>query len=214
MKKGDFIKISYTGRLESGELFVITAENEAKKNGVFDEKMKYSPVTIIIGANFLVPGLDKAVESMEVGDKKDVEVAPEEGFGQRDPNLVKTVNKNVFRDTKLNPQAGMIVNFSGTKGRIQSIAGGRVRVDFNNPLAGKKLLYHIEITEKIEGTENKINSLLEFFGISGAILKIEGNEAEITSRMPDRMKETLSDLITKHVEGITKVKFAEVYEKK
>ena len=214
MKKGDFIKISYTGRLESGEIFDITDENEAKKNGVFDEKMKYSPVTIIIGANFLVPGLDKAVESMEVGDKKDVEVAPEEGFGQRDPKLVKTVNKNVFRDTKLNPQAGMIVNFSGTKGRIQSIAGGRVRVDFNNPLAGKKLLYHIEITEKIEGTENKINSLLEFFGISGAILKIEGNEAEITSRMPDRMKETLSDLITKHVEGITKVKFAEVYEKK
>ena len=214
MKKGDFIKISYTGRLESGEIFDITDENEAKKNGVFDEKMKYSPVTIIIGANFLVPGLDKAVESMEVGDKKDIEVAPEEGFGQRDPKLVKTVNKNVFRDTKLNPQAGMIVNFSGTKGRIQSIAGGRVRVDFNNPLAGKKLLYHIEITEKIEGTENKINSLLEFFGISGAILKIEGNEAEITSRMPDRMKETLSDLITKHVEGITKVKFAEVYEKK
>src|SRR3989344_1619919 len=214
MKKGDFIKISYTGRLESGEIFDITDENEAKKNGVFDEKMKYSPVTIIIGANFLVPGLDKAVESMEVGDKKDVEVAPEEGFGQRDPKLVKTVNKNVFRDTKLNPQAGMIVNFSGTKGRIQSIAGGRVRADFNNPLAGKKLLYHIEITEKIEGTENKINSLLEFFGISGAILKIEGNEAEITSRMPDRMKETLSDLITKHVEGITKVKFAEVYEKK
>ena len=62
MKKGDFIKISYTGRLESGEIFDITDENEAKKNGVFDEKMKYSHVTIIIGANFLVPGLDKAVE--------------------------------------------------------------------------------------------------------------------------------------------------------
>ncbi len=214
MKKGDFIKINYTGKLESGEIFDITDESIAKKEGVFDEKMKYGPVPVIVGANFLVPGLDKAIEKMSVGDKEDIEVTPEEGFGQRDPKLVKTVNKNVFRDSSVNPQAGMIVNFSGTKGRIQSIAGGRVRVDFNNPLAGKKIIYHIEILEKIEGIENKINSLLEFFGVHGAALKIEDSEADITSKLPDRMKEMLSELITKYVDGITKVKFTEVYEKK
>jgi len=193
---------------------VIFRTEPAKSEIVFDEKMKYGPIPVILGANFLVPGLEKAIEGMKVGDKKDIEVAPEDGFGKRNPELVKIVGKNVFRESKVDPQAGMVVDFSGTKGRVQSISGGRIRVDFNNPLAGKKLRYHVEITEIIEGGENKISAVLEFFGIYNAPVKISGNEAEITFKMPERMKETVSDLITKHVEGIAKVRFIEVYEKK
>ena len=207
MKKGDFIRINYIGRLESGEIFDITDEAAAKKEKVYNDKMKYGPLPVVVGANFLISGLDKAVEDMNVGDIKDITILPEDAFGQRDPKLVKTVNASVFRDNKTSPQQGMIVNFSGMKGRIQSVSGGRVRIDFNNPLSGKTLLYHVEIIEKIE-------SVLEFFGVNDASIKINDNEAEISARIPDKMKETISDIITSNVEGIAKIKFSETFEKK
>ena len=214
MKKGDFIRINYIGRLESGEIFDITDEAAAKKEKVYNDKMKYGPLPVVVGANFLISGLDKAVEDMNVGDIKDITILPEDAFGQRDPKLVKTVNASVFRDNKTSPQQGMIVNFSGMKGRIQSVSGGRVRIDFNNPLSGKTLLYHVEIIEKIEGSKEKIESVLEFFGVNDASIKINDNEAEISARIPDKMKETISDIITSNVEGIAKIKFSETFEKK
>ncbi|MDI6721237.1 MAG: peptidylprolyl isomerase, partial [Candidatus Aenigmarchaeota archaeon] len=137
-----------------------------------------------------------------------------EAFGKRDANLVKVVNKGVFRESKSEPQPGMVVDFGNLRGRVQSVSGGRVRIDFNNPLAGKKLLYHIEIVEKIEGAENKINAILNFFGIQGAKINIMLPEIEITASLPQKMKETIADLITKYVEGVEKVKFAETFEKK
>ncbi len=214
MQKGDFIRINYIGRLESGEIFDITDEGTAKKEKVYNDKMKYGPLPVVVGANFLISGLDKAIEGMNVGDKKDVMIQPEDAFGQRDPKLVKTVNARVFRDSKTDPQPGMIVNFSGMKGRIQSVSGGRVRIDFNNPLSGKTLLYHVEIIEKIDDNEKKIESVLEFFGIKSASIKIDGSSVEISARIPDKMKETISDIITNNVEGIEKIKFSETFEKK
>lgn len=210
MQKGDFIKINYTGKLESGEIFDITDAETAKKEGVFSEKVKYGPMPVIVGANMLIQGLEKAVTSMEIGEKKDIEIEPEDAFGQRDPGLVRTVNKGVFHETAVQP--GMVVDFGGMRGRIQSISGGRVRVDFNNPLAGKKLLYHIEIMEKIDGSENRVKSILDFFDIK-AETKITEKEVEISAKLPGKMKETVSDLITKYA-GMEKVKFVETFEKK
>ncbi|MBI2579461.1 MAG: peptidylprolyl isomerase [Candidatus Aenigmarchaeota archaeon] len=211
MQKGDFVRINYTGRLESGEIFDITDSDAARKEGVFSEKARYGPMPVIIGANMLIPGLDKAIEGMNVGDKKDTEIEPEDAFGQRNSNLVKTVSKNVFKEHE--PHPGMIVDFGSMRGRIQSISGGRVRVDFNNPLAGKKLFYHIEVVEKIDGAENKIRAVLDFFDVKSDI-KLGEKEAEINAKLPAKMKETLSDMIIRHVEGIERVKFIETYGKK
>jgi FKBP-type peptidyl-prolyl cis-trans isomerase 2 len=213
MQKGDFIRINYTGRLESGEIFDLTDESVAKSEGIYNEKIKYGPLPIIVGANFLISGLDKAVEEMQIGEKRKIEILPENGFGQRNPDLVRTVNKSVFREVK-DLQPGMIIDFGNLRGRVQSISGGRVRVDFNNPLAGKKLLYDIEVVEKIEGNENKIKSILEFFGIQNADARLNGNEAEILAKIPEKMKETIADLLTKYVEGVEKIKFSDVFERK
>lgn len=218
MQKGDFIRIGYVARLESGEIFDLTDGELAKKENIFNPKISYRPIPIIVGAGFVIPGLDKALLEMNVGDKRAIEVLPEDGFGNRDPKLVRVVPRKVFSDNRMEPQQGMIVDFSGMKGRIQSVSGGRVRVDFNNPLAGKKLVYELEVKERVDEPEKMIRMVLEFFGIEKAEVKL-GEAAEIeTSKLPVEVKEKISSLVIEHIkpEGkpIGKVKFIETYETK
>lgn len=213
MQKGDFVRINYIGRLDSGEIFDLTDEETAKKEKIHNPRVMYGPVPIIIGAGFIVPGLENAILEMKVDDKKKIEIKPKDGFGQRDVKLIRTVPKKLFKDQKLDPAPGMIVDFSGTKGRIQSVDAGRVRVDFNNPLAGKILNYEIEIKEEITKPEEKVNAIFEFFGIKNAGVKIENNEATISSlKLPIELKNKISQLIIEYVK-ITKVHFTETFEK-
>ena len=109
MKTGDFVKIDYIGRLESGEIFDLTYEDVAKKEKIHNEKIKYKPVSIIVGAGFVIPGLDKAISEMELNEKKKIKIAPEEGFGKRNPDMVKVVPKNAFKGD-FEPKPGRLYN--------------------------------------------------------------------------------------------------------
>ena len=213
MQKGDFIKVNYIGRLESGEIFDLTEEEIAKKEKLYNEKMRYGPVPVVLGEGFLVKGLEDAIEHMKIGERKNVKVQPKDGFGERNPQMLKIVNEKEFEKQNLNPKPGMIVDFGGIKGRIQSNASGRVTIDFNNPLAGKVLDYEVEIVEKIDGAENQIKSILEFYGAAPQAV-VEGSGAKINSAIPSqKMRVRIADLILKHVKGIEKIDFIETYTK-
>ena len=214
MQKGDFVKIGYVGRLETGEVFDLTDAEVAKKEGIYNSKIVYGDLPVIVGANFLIKGLDNALLGLGVGDKKEVEIKPEEGFGERDVKLVRTVPRKFFKDQKVEPRQGMIVDFGGTKGRIQSVDAGRIRVDFNNPLAGHTLKYSMEVREKIEKPEEKVKAIFEFFGAKGAEPKIDGSTVTVSIQMPVQMKEKISSLIIEHVGSIEKVNFIDSYGKK
>lgn len=213
MKKGDFVKISYVGTLETGEVFDLTDAETAKKDGIYSSKIVYGDLPIIVGANFMIKGLDNALLDLNVGDKRDIEIKPEDGFGERDARLVRTVPRKFFRDQKVEPRPGMIVDFGGAKGRIQSVDGGRIRVDFNNPLAGHLLKYHMEVKEKIDTPTDQVKSIFEFFGARDADPKIESNIVNINIRLPAQLKERISSLIIEYVKGIEKVNFTESFEK-
>src|SRR3989338_6606628 len=213
MKKGDFVKVGYVGRLETGEIFDLTDAEVAKKEGIYSPRIAYGNLSVIVGANFMIKGLDKALLNLNVGEKKEVEVSPEEGFGERDAKLVRTVPRKAFRDQNVEPRQGLIVDFGGTKGRIQSASGGRIMVDFNNPLAGKTLKYALEVKEKIEKPEDQIKSLFEFFGVRDVEPKIDVGKLSVNIKLPGQLKERISSLIIEYVKGIEKVEFVESYEK-
>ncbi len=214
MQKGDFVRIGYIGRLESGEIFDLTDAEVAKKEKIYDPRISYNDMPVIIGANFLIKGLDEALLHMNVGDKKKITIEPKDAFGDRDAKLVRVVPKKVFKDQKFDPAPGMIVDFGGAKGRIQSVDAGRVRVDFNNPLAGHKLTYDLEVKEKIEDNTDKVKAILEFFGARKPDVKIENSIAEINMSLPLQLKERISALVLEHVKGIEKVNFVESFGKK
>ena len=214
METGDFVKIDYIGRLESGEVFDLTNEEIAKKENIYDDKIKYKPATIVVGSGFIIKGLDDAIKEMKVGEKKTVVVHPKDGFGDRREDMIKTMPEKEIR-TQVEPKPGMIIDFSGVKGRVQSVSSGRVTIDFNNPMAGKDLKYEIELLEKIDEGEDQIKSLLEFFGIE--IKKVEIKESIMIEAptSPPEIKKKISDIILKYVkskEKIKKVIFTETYE--
>jgi FKBP-type peptidyl-prolyl cis-trans isomerase SlyD len=225
LEKGDFVRINYTGRIkETGKTFDTTVESVAKKQGIYDEKIKFKAAPIVIGANHVLKGLDEALIGLEVGDKKRVVVTPEKGYGERDPKLVKIVPMKDFKKQGLKPVPGMMVEAEGKIGKVQSVGAGRVRVDFNYELAGKVLEYDVTVEEKVNKSEEKIRLLLElhlpYADPNDHEIKIEEGKAIIT--LSDIAKIKREAVIGKHyvardifeyLKGIEEVEFREVFEK-
>ena len=157
----DFIKISYTGRIKDGRVFDTTDEDVAKKEKIYDSKRVYRPIPVIVGEKQVVEGLDEALKSVKVGEKKTVEVSPEKGYGARDPNMIRLVPIKFFKDQNISPIPGLPVEIDGRPARVQTVAGGRVRVDFNSDLAGKILVFDVEVTEKAKDDGEKVKYLVE-----------------------------------------------------
>ncbi|AFK22924.1 peptidylprolyl isomerase [Pyrococcus sp. ST04] len=167
VNKGDVIRIHYVGKVkDTGKIFDTTYENIAKEAGIYNPNGIYGPVTIAVGAGHVISGLDKRLIGLEVGKKYTIEVPPEEGFGLRDPKLIKVFTLGQFKRQGIIPYPGLEVevtteNGKKLRGRVLTVSGGRVRVDFNHPLAGKTLIYEVEILEKIEDPIEKIKGLIE-----------------------------------------------------
>jgi FKBP-type peptidyl-prolyl cis-trans isomerase 2 len=170
MNKGDWVKVEYTGMVKaSGEIFDLTSAAEAKKHGIHDEKKEYGPSLIIAGAGSMMPGVEKHLLSMKVGEKKTFDVSPAEGAGPRKPELTRVIPLSKFTEKNMNPFPGLWVNIDNRNCRIMSVASGRVRVDFNHPLAGKELTYEIEIKEEIIDKKERIKALLDHYGLKGGV---------------------------------------------
>lgn len=218
MKEGDFIKIDYVARLkENNTIFDLTREDIAKKENIFDPNFKYGPIPVIIGANLVIPGLEEELKKMKVKEKKTFVVKPEKAFGQRSAELIKLIPLTEFKKKNIDPYPGMIVNINNIPARILSVGGGRVRVDFNHPLAGKELKYEVEIVKKITKKDEKIKAILEhFLRASSNKLKVKFNEktVELTLKRLDlsaTIKERIARTIKKWVKGIEKVIFVETF---
>jgi len=219
MEEGDFIRIDYIGKVsESDEIFDLTKESVAKEKGIYNPDFKYGSVPVVIGAHHVVKGLEDELMKMKLGQKKKVVVKPEDALGERKTELIKLIPLSEFKKRDIDPFPGMPIVENGIRGRILSISGGRVRVDFNHPLAGKTLEYDVEIKEKITNTKEKIFAILELF------LKFEKNEinvridketlqVEIDKKkdVPKAIKKVIADNVIKWIKSIKRVRFIEEF---
>ena len=136
-KHGDHVSIHYTGSTEEGQVFATS------KGG--------DPVMFRIGSNAVIPGVEKGVVGMQVGENREITLPPEEGFGPRREELVTTVKKSDFPQGAA-PQIGNAFKVKVEEGkmlevRVTEIRGEEVRLDANHPLAGLPLKFDIEILE-------------------------------------------------------------------
>lgn len=219
VKDGDFIEIEYVGKVkETNEIFDLTDEKTAKENNIYNPKVKYGPVSIIIGGGFVIKGLENEIKKMKAGEKKDVEIAPKDAFGERNANLMKLFSLNEFKKQGVMPVPGKYMDFGqGMRGKVLSVAGGRVRVDFNHPLSGKTLRYNVKISRLIEEKKEKIAAVSNFYIAGESKIDINGESAKITlsnsRNVTTEIKKLVADTITKYVDGIKDVEFAEVFKK-
>ena len=161
LQKGDFILISYTAKVkETNEVFDTTTEEVAKKEHLFKEGEIYEPKLVVIGEGWVLKALDDSLTTMEIEKPATVEIVPDKGFGQRDPEKVKLVPLKQLLAKEINPVIGARIEYQGKMASVRSIGAGRVLLDFNPPLAGKTLIYDITVSKKLESNEEKIGALI------------------------------------------------------
>ncbi len=164
INKNDFVELDFTAMtLPDETVFDTTSKSEAVNAGINTGKVEFKPSIISIGQQMLIPGLDKELEKKEIGKQYEQIFEPEQAFGKRNLGLVKMVSLRQFANQNIAPQKGMSLSLDGRLAKIVSVSGGRVLVDFNNPLAGKKVKYKFKINKKITDQNQKINSLQDFF---------------------------------------------------
>ena len=149
--ENDWIKINYTRRLkENNKVFDTTYEDVARAEQIYDEKRGYSPLLCRAGdEKFLIPGLAKNLVGMELETPQTFDIPMTEAYGVRDSRKIEMVPTKRLRKANIDPRVGTRVQISGRSGTIIQVGGGRSRVDFNHPLAGKDLIFEVSVQEQI-----------------------------------------------------------------
>ena len=136
-KEGDKVKVHYTGKLEDGS--------------VFDTSENRPPLEFEIGKGNVIPGFEKGVVGMELNDKKTITIPADEAYGQRRDELTVEVTKKDF-PADIEPNVGQQLQIKRPDGHvidvtITKVEGDNVTLDANHPLAGKTLVFDIELVE-------------------------------------------------------------------
>jgi FKBP-type peptidyl-prolyl cis-trans isomerase SlyD len=116
------------------------------------------PLAILAGHGNIIPGLEKAMEGREAGDRFSVDVPAAEAYGERRPGLTQRVPKKHFGDQRLAPgmQVVLNTNFGPRAVTIEKVGMSVVDVDLNHPMAGKDLHFDIEVVDVREATAEEL----------------------------------------------------------
>ncbi len=222
MKKGDIVLVSFTGKdMLNNKVFDTTDEKTAKENGLFRENGIFKPIPVLIGNGELIAGLEEELEKMSEGEQRTITVEPGRAFGERKKELVVVVPLQEFRKRQVNPFPGLIVEINNSYGRVQTVSGGRVRVDMNSDLAGKTVEYSLKVEKLLKEPKEKAEVLADkFFPFKGkkVSIKLSGEELEVgmPSNLPKEvqvLKDAYASAVTESVKEIKKVKFVEEFVK-
>ena len=136
-KTGDTVKIHYTGTLDDGT--------------EFDSSSGRDPLQFELGSGQVIPGFDRAVEGMSVGDTKSVRLEPDDAYGPRHDQLIQDVARSALPDS-MSPAVGMALQGKSPDGQVTNVtvtavSEESITVDANHPLVGHALSFEIELVE-------------------------------------------------------------------
>jgi FKBP-type peptidyl-prolyl cis-trans isomerase 2 len=156
------------------ELLDTTIEENAKNGNIYNLEVSYKPLKVVFGKGELLPLVEENIKELTKGQEKTFSLKSEQAFGLRDHKKIQLVPIKEFKSEKVKPIAGMHINFKDKAGKILSVSGGRVQVDFNHDFAGKDLEYTIKLKEIYSDNNTKFNALIEkyFYFIPKEQLKI------------------------------------------
>lgn len=135
VKSGDTVQVHYKGTLKDGTLF--------------DSSEGRDPLQFEVGKGMVIKGFDDALLGMSIGDKKTVDIPVEQAYGQANPEMVMEFSKSDF-PADMTPEAGMQIHLSDNMGNnfpalIKEVKDETVVIDANHALAGKDLIFEIEL---------------------------------------------------------------------
>ena len=155
----DFVEIEYVARTVEEENLVDTTDPEIAEEEGVDTDRELGPRTIVLGEGHVFEPVEESIRGNTVGDSGSVVVSSEESFGEYEEEQVRTVSKDKIPEDDQYP--GAQVTIDGEQGFVETIIGGRARVDFNHPLAGEDIEYEWEIIGTVDDREERASGLLE-----------------------------------------------------
>jgi FKBP-type peptidyl-prolyl cis-trans isomerase 2 len=134
IKNGDSVSVNYTGRLEDGTIFD-TSIQEGR-----------TPLTAKLGEGQLIPGFESGLIGMSIGEKKTIEIEPQDAYGEVNEMMIQEVNLNQVPE---NVKVGDMLQGQNQYGPVQvtvkEVKESTAVLDMNHPLAGKKLIFDLEV---------------------------------------------------------------------
>lgn len=136
-KVGDLVCVHYTGKFKSGE--------------VFDSSKERDPLEFTLGNKELLAGFEEGVVGMKPGESKSVTLEPENAFGERREDLLLELPKKEFPQ-HISPSVGLQLKLSNAEGAdmtvvVSEVGEESVTLDGNHPMAGKTVVFDIELVE-------------------------------------------------------------------
>jgi len=137
IKKGDKVKIDYTGTFEDST--------------VFDTSEGKQPLEFEVGSGQIIKGFDDALIGMEKDQEKEMTLGPKDAYGDPNPELTKKIPKSQLPPDQ-EPKAGMMLMLKTPEGqqipaKIVEVSNEEITIDLNHPLAGKTLKFKIKVVE-------------------------------------------------------------------
>ncbi len=137
VKANDTVRVHYTGKLADGE--------------IFDDSRGREPIEFTLGAGQVIPGFEKAVLDMAVSDTKTVNIPSADAYGDYRPELIQAVPLSELPE-EIKPEVGMQLVSQAPDGQqiplvVTEVNDDNIMVDANSPLAGKDLVFDLELVE-------------------------------------------------------------------
>ena len=136
-KVNDKVKVHYTGKLSSGE--------------VFDSSVDREPIEFVVGGGQMIKGFDDGVLGMGLNEKKTLNIPADQAYGESNPALVQTLDRTQL-PPDLKPEVGQTLVAGSPEGQemhvqVTEVTEVTITIDANHPLAGKELIFDIELVE-------------------------------------------------------------------
>ena len=216
VKDGDYVLINYTIRViedpEKGveRVYETTVEEVAKEAGIYDEKRGYRPIWVKVDRETLLDAVYEAILGMEKGEKKTIEASPEKAYGEYRRDLVVRIPVKRLRSRGITPRVGERLKINGQEGVITRVTDRFAYVDFNHPLAGKRLRIDIEVLDIAENDlqlAQGIASTLFRLGKTSLNIKVEEDDGKLIVTLPPDV------ILIDNLEVLLRIFLEQIYEK-
>lgn len=138
-----------TLKIDQGTRVTLHFSIKLDDGSVVDSTFDKQPATFEVGDQNLLESFEKLLHGLTIGDQRRFDVAPEQGFGAHNPNNIQEIERSAFQ-SEMDLSPGLMVSFADANGNelpgvVSEVKDDIVLVDFNHPLAGRELVFEVEI---------------------------------------------------------------------
>lgn len=206
--KVPFVEIDFTARSD-GRVFDTTKRDVAESEGLGQGRFK--PLISPLERGYLLEGLYEFLKDKTEGSYT-VEIGPEKAFGAKDPKKTKLLSLGKFRQNDMKPYPGLEVEVDGARGVVKNVSSGRVIVDFNHPMAGKTVVYEVELKRFVTDPGECFKALLRLIlSVPEELVSAERDGSKLNvvislkRQVPDAMFAEIAKMGSELIEGVDEI---------